>query len=172
MKTNKIPVRRKSPNKTKFPLPHPPPKHPTKHEVSFVLDIYSWSWGLPWSMVDIPTQLCSTGENWFSPFQQYQLQIAYWLGVGLTIYLPFSCWDFVCLNLWRSCVHCHSLYEFIWLSVLLCLTNPVSLEPPTTSGSYSLSTSSSHRSWCTAVKGLMKTFHLGPKYSKVFRPLY
>ena len=48
---------------------------------------------------------------------------------------------FSILNLCRSCVCCHSLYEFICLSVLLCLEDTVSLESSITSGSSNLSAS-------------------------------
>ena len=42
------------------------------------------------------------------------------------------------LNLWESCVYCHSLCQFTYVSVLFCLT--VSLESSANSGSYDLST--------------------------------
>lgn len=47
------------------------------------------------------------------------------------------------LNLCRPCANCHSLCEFIYASVLLCLEDTVSMKSFITSNSYNLSVSSS-----------------------------
>jgi hypothetical protein len=53
----------------------------------FVLAIYAWAWDLPRSVVDKPG-VTPLGKTDFLFLSRYQLQIAFWLGVGLYILSP------------------------------------------------------------------------------------
>ena len=74
----------------------------------------------------------------------------------LCVSFPFQARTFSGLNLYSLVYADTDLCEFICISLLLCLEDAVSLESLSTSGSYSLSTSSSLRG-----RGLIKTSHLG-----------
>lgn len=115
-----------------------------KHGVWVLLANYSWTWSLPLSAGDTPFH--SIKECWLF---LSQLKIAYWVGVGLCGFLPFSMFIFFpLLSLQRSCACCYSLCEFICVSsALLCLENTVSLKAVTTSCSYNLSISSFLQLW-------------------------
>lgn len=91
-----------------------------------------WEKSFPWRL-RLSGQLCTLTKKAFF----FLLEVRLW--VHLPFYILGSCpvWN------WRSCVCCPSPSEFIHASVLLYLDDTVSLESATTSGSYSLPTSSS-----------------------------
>lgn len=70
----------------------------------------SWAWGLPWIMFDI-SSVTPLKNNDFSSACSYQLQIAYWLGMGLVPTSP-SCWYFVWLGLFQAS---HILSQALWV---------------------------------------------------------
>lgn len=99
--------------------------------VCFGWSTYSWTRGLPWSVVDWP---CITlSEETGFPFpNRHRLQLVSWLGVGLLVSFPLSILGLLSsLNLCVSCASCHGFCAF--LSVLL--EDAVFLESATTSGS-------------------------------------
>lgn len=66
----------------------------------------------------------------------YQLPLPSQLGVGFHAHLLSLCWNFVWF--YESFAYCHNYCEFIH-AVLLCPEDRISLQSPTTSGSYDLS---------------------------------
>lgn len=104
---------------------------------------YSWAWDLPWRVTHISniTPLKKTDP---SSHTCNQMPKAPSPGVGLYAHLPSSLLGILSgICLWGSYAWCHSLCEFVCTSALLSLENTASLKLSTTSGSYSLSTSSS-----------------------------
>lgn len=89
-----------------------------------------WEKSFPWRL-RLSVQLCTLTKK------------AFWLEVGLCVHLPFSILGSCPVWNCRSRMCCHSLGEFTHASILLYLDDTVSLESATTSGSYSLPTSSS-----------------------------
>lgn len=147
--------------KTKFPLPHPPQKNPQNMK-----SVLHWTSTLghgacpgAW-LIYLPSY--AQREKTDFPLSTTVSTATSLLVGGRTWHLPPLLTLRFCLfePVQVLCALSPSL-EFIWLSVLLCLNNPASLEPPTTSGSYSLSPSSPHRSWSVGARGLMKTSRLG-----------
>lgn len=122
----KKPVRQKVPNKT-----HPENTENTQH--LFMLASFCWAWSLHYSRVDIPS--ITSFERTDFPFSiTCQPQFSCLLRVGLCVYFPFPCWGFVWVERCRTCVCCHSLHEFIYISVSSYLEVTVALESFITSG--------------------------------------
>lgn len=122
IKTNKKTVRWKN-AKTKQKV------HKKTYGVHFGFSNSFWALKLPWSVVDIPSNTLLGGKTDFSPFtSRYQLAIASWLGMRLCIHVPFSVWEF-CLA-WICLVGMASRYEFICVSLLLCLEDTAGSHPP------------------------------------------
>lgn len=110
-------------------------KKTQKHGILFVLGNYNWEWGLVGSVVVI-TEAKTLNKTGFSSPSRYQLQRAFWLGVGLGGHLPFLVLQ-LCLS-WAKVSY--MLSQSLW--VPLCLKSTVSLES-TTTGFQNLSSSSS-----------------------------
>lgn len=88
-----------------------------------------WALKLPWSVVDIPSNTLLGGKtDFFSFTSRYQLTIASWLGMRLCIHVPLSVWEF-CLP-WICLVGMASRYEFICVSLTLCLEDTAGSHPP------------------------------------------
>ena len=116
-------------------------KSSQKPGVCFVLANCFLVFDLLWGVVDIPSDtLLEKTDN------RKQLEVGFWLRVGL--WVPFLLSLLIThagilwvLNLYRSCVCSFIFCELRHVSRLFCLDDAVSLSS-TTSGSYSLSTSS------------------------------
>lgn len=80
-----------------------------------------------WSIMDLPTDTHSIGENSFPFASRCQLQIASWLGLGPHVYFALSLlgpvW-FEPVQMW--CVPTDS--EFIFSSAPLCVENTISVK--------------------------------------------
>jgi hypothetical protein len=91
----------------------------------FVLSIYCWTSGLPWSVANILNE--TQPENTISFFaSEFQLEIISWLWMGTCVIPLLSNGTAAVSNLHQACVCCHSVYEFKFVSVL-CLEDNVSL---------------------------------------------
>lgn len=77
-------------------------------------------WGLPQSVVEISRHIPLEKTDFL---RRYQLRIASLLGTGLCAVSLLSAGLLSCLNL-----YCHSLCEFVCVSVLLCLEDTISFE--------------------------------------------
>lgn len=120
---------------------------------------YSWTWGFPWSVVDIPIDT-SLEKYWFCSPSRYQLQIDSRLQVGVCVHFPFLVLGFCLFE--PVC----AVTVSVWTSALLCLEDVVFREASTTSDFYNLSTLSSTLICKHRVEGLSS-----PKWFSVHCPV-
>lgn len=103
------------------------------HGVQIVLSNFSWMWGLPLGMVILPFNKIDT------PPSSYQISLVPQLRASLHANLSSSMLGLLSgLILQRSYVCCHNCCDFIYVTLLLCQQDIISLKSPTTSGSYDL----------------------------------
>lgn len=118
-----------------------------------MLASYPWLWGLPWSVVYVHNVSPLENTDFLFPRSRSLYHFSL-LHAGILLGL----------NLYRSCVCCHILFEFTRVSSLLCSENSGSLVSSITSQPYNLSTSSFAET--PAIRDLKKIPCLG--YSEVF----
>lgn len=78
---------------------------------------YSWTWVLSWNMVEILSVTCLEKMIRFTERINYKWLLGLqWDFVSTS---PSRGWNFVSMNLYRSCICCHKIYEFICLIPLV-----------------------------------------------------
>lgn len=100
------------------------------------------AWGLPLDGVCIPSETPLEKTNFFFA-SVYRLELASRLGMADVFNPLLSPGSVLALDLWRPYACCHSLFEFIYTSVLQCLEGLVSLVFSILVASHNLSTASS-----------------------------
>lgn len=105
----------------------------TENGIWLVLANYSSAWGLPCSVIDTPCQLIA--ENWLPSLNKYQLQTASLVLGGNLFLLPFvPAGVLTVVSPCMSCIHCHSLCEFVCSFVLSCPDYNISMNSSITAG--------------------------------------
>lgn len=103
---------------------------PIKSSLYFLASFGTWSLPGVWSAYQ-------GEENWLlSVAIKYQEFLSQWCFMSS---FPLLGWDFILLDLWRSCACYHNCCGFICASFLVCLENNVFLMLSTTSCFYNLS---------------------------------
>lgn len=112
-KTKQKQNRKPKANKIKFTKIIQPETKPKEHRIYLYLANYWWACILPWSLLDLPSDI-PFGKTDFPIPRSYQFKITLCLGVW-TFYLLslFSFGNLSGLKLCRSSACCHSPYEFI-----------------------------------------------------------
>lgn len=83
------------------------------HGVSFMMSNYSWIWILCWNMVDILSITSLKKTVCFTEMINHKWLLGLrWDFVSTS---PSQGWNFVSVNLYRSCMCCHNICEFIRL---------------------------------------------------------
>lgn len=90
-------------------------------------------WGLPWSLVDIPSDTPLEKTDFFSLCQLVSTAHSF------KVHFPLLVLELVCLEPVQ--VLCAAVSLYVFASALLCLEDTVCLESPIPAGSSSLSTS-------------------------------
>lgn len=103
------------------------------HWVHFVFMSYSWAWGLPWSVVEIPSETPLEKTDFLCQWEP--ITDTFWVrDVTLCQLSTLSAVTLSGLNLYWSWTCSHSLCDSISTPVLLHLEGTGSLEPTITSG--------------------------------------